>query len=403
MRELYTLGVSIYGLLISIAALFGGKAKKWKEGRKNYFQRLPPNLNGCVWVHCASLGEFEQGRPVIEALRTKSTQKILLTFFSPSGYEIRKTYKEVDAVVYIPLDTKSNAVNFLNHFNPCRAIFVKYEVWHNFYQELHKREVPTILISAIFRREQIYFKSYGSWFLDTLRRVNHIYCQDENSQSLLKAMGLRNASVAGDTRFDRVDALAKKVQPISKIQAWLKGRKAIIAGSTWPADETLIAELVNNLPKEMAIILAPHEVQDGKIDKLKTQFKGANLFTTWREDNEPNQIMIIDTIGLLSSLYQYGIIAYVGGGFGSGIHNTLEPATYGIPVIFGPKYQKFREAVELIDLGAAISVNSQESLNKSINLFLNDDLKRERCGKMAANYVQSNAGATEKILGQIMD
>ena len=233
---------------------FSEKAKKWQDGRRNYFDQLPENLSGCIWIHCASLGEFEQGRPVIEVLRKNSTKKILLTFFSPSGYQIRKNYDQVDAVVYLPLDTKSNAVKFLNHFNPSRAIFVKYEVWHNFYEELYKRKTPTFLISAIFRKEQIYFKPYGSWFLRTLNRVDHIFCQDQLSQNLLKTRGLTNTSFAGDTRFDRVVSLAKEAEPISKIEIWLNGRKAIIAGSTWPADETLIARYVKSHPTDVALI-----------------------------------------------------------------------------------------------------------------------------------------------------
>lgn len=402
MRGLYTIGVIVYGLAISVAALFTEKAKKWKDGRRNYFDRLPENMSGCIWVHCASLGEFEQGRPVIEALRKKSTQKILLTFFSPSGYEIRKNYDQVDAVLYLPLDTKSNAIKFLNHIKPSRAIFVKYEVWHNFYQQLYEREIPVILISAIFRKEQVYFKPYGSWFLNTLRKVNLIFCQDENSQSLLKTKGLTNVSVAGDTRFDRVLALAKEAQPISRIETWLNGRKVIIAGSTWPADETLLGEFIRTQPAEFALVIAPHEINKDKIEKLRSQFEGSDLYTLWDEKEEPKQVMIVDTIGLLSSLYQYGILAYVGGGFGAGIHNTLEPATYGIPVIFGPNYQKYKEAADLIDLGGAFSIESHDSFNERLRLLLEDAAARENSGKIASAYVQSSGGATEKILSQII-
>lgn len=402
MKGLYSLGIKLYGLAISVTAPFQEKAEKWKSGRKNYFQNLPQGLEGCIWIHCASLGEFEQGRPVIEALKGKTSKKLLLTFFSPSGYEIRKDYPEVDAVVYLPLDTKGNARKFLDHFKPSCAIFVKYEVWHNFFREMQKRSIPHYMISAIFRKDQVYFQSYGGWFLKTLKGVTHIFCQDEPSEKLLLSHGLERVSVAGDTRFDRVKKLAESFSPVEKVEKWLNGRIAIVAGSTWPQDEELIAESLAKAPEELALIIAPHEIKPQKIDRLVQRLSHADQYTTWNEKDKPSRVLIIDTIGLLGKLYRYGDVAFIGGGFGAGIHNTLEAAVYGIPVVFGPKYEKFREAVGLKEAGAAFSVEEQKGFDRIITRLLKDDAFRRRAGENAKKYVDDQAGATEKILKKIL-
>jgi 3-deoxy-D-manno-octulosonic-acid transferase len=403
MEGLYSLGIRLYGLAISIAALFQEKASKWKSGRKNYFQNLPQDMEGCIWIHCASLGEFEQGRPIIESLKKKTSQKILLTFFSPSGYEIRKDYQEVDAVVYLPLDTKANARKFLDHFKPSTAIFVKYEVWHHFFREMQKRSIPNFMISAIFRKNQIYFKSYGGWFLKTLKGVNHIFSQDENSEKLLNSRGINQVSVAGDTRFDRVKKLADSFTPVEKVEKWLNRRRAIVAGSTWPEDENLIAEIIDKAPEDVAFLIAPHEINSEKIDRLKKSFSRADQYTTYHPNDRPSRVLIIDTIGLLGRLYHYGEVAFIGGGFGSGIHNTLEAAVYGIPVVFGPKHEKFREAVGLKSLGAAFSVENQVDFESIMIQLLNDDSFRRKAGETAKRYVDTHAGATEKILKEILN
>lgn len=401
MRQLYSLGVRFYGLAISIAAPIQEKATKWKAGRKDYFDNLPTGLEGCIWIHCASLGEFEQGRPIIEALRQKSSKKLLLTFFSPSGFEIRKNYGEVDAVVYLPLDTKANARRFLDHFKPSTAIFVKYEVWHNFFREMMRMKIPHYLASAIFREDQIYFKPYGGWFLRTLKNVNHIFCQDERSASLLRSKGINEVSVAGDTRFDRVIKLAETFTPVQPVESWLKGRKAIVAGSTWAEDEALFVQLLSNLPEEVALIIAPHEIKPEKIKKLRNEFKRADLFTDWKSGDSVAQVLIVDTIGVLSRLYYYSEVAYIGGGFGAGIHNTLEAAVYGVPVIFGPKHQKFREAVDLKNEGGAFSIQNKEEFNRIMTRLLEDDSFRRKAGELSNNYVRSQAGATKKILERL--
>ncbi len=403
MQGLYSLGIRLYGLAISIAALFQEKASKWKSGRKNYFQNLPKGLEDCIWIHCASLGEFEQGRPIIEALKEKSTQKILLTFFSPSGYEIRKDYSEADVVVYLPLDTKSNARKFLDHFKPSAAIFVKYEVWHHFFREMQKQSIPHYMVSAIFRKDQVYFKPYGGWFRETLKGVNHIFCQDENSIKLLNSRGINRVSVAGDTRFDRVKKLADSFTPVEKVEAWLNGRRAIVAGSTWPEDEDLITEFITKAPADVAFIIAPHEIKPQKIERLKKRLKEADQYSTWKMGDSATRVLIVDTIGLLGKLYHYGEAAFVGGGFGSGIHNTLEAAVYGIPVVFGPKHEKFREAVGLKNVGAAFSVQGQMDFDQIMIRLLEDDSFRRKAGQEAKNYVDSQSGATEKILKEILN
>ncbi|MCZ4410245.1 3-deoxy-D-manno-octulosonic acid transferase [Cryomorphaceae bacterium 1068] len=403
MQGLYSLGIRLYGLAISIAALFQEKASKWKSGRKNYFENLPTGLEGCIWIHCASLGEFEQGRPIIEALKEKSSQKILLTFFSPSGYEIRKDYKEVDAVVYLPLDTKSNARRFVDHFKPSSAIFVKYEVWHHFFREMQRRKIPHYMVSAIFRKDQIYFKPYGDWFRETLKGVNHIFCQDENSEKLLYSQSISRVSIAGDTRFDRVKKLADSFTPVEKVEDWLDGRRAIVAGSTWPEDEDLIAELIAKAPADVAFIIAPHEIKPQKIDRLKKRLKETDQYSNWKMGNSATRVLIVDTIGLLGKLYHYGEVAYIGGGFGSGIHNTLEAAVYGIPVVFGPKHEKFREAKGLVTVGAAFSVHDQKDFNQIMIQLLEDGSFRRKAGQQAKSYVDSQAGATEKILKEILN
>lgn len=402
MKGLYSLGIMFYGLAISVAALFQEKAAKWKSGRKNYFKNLPKGLEGCVWIHCASLGEFEQGRPIIEALKAKSSQKLLLTFFSPSGYEVRKNYPEADAVVYLPLDTKKNARKFLDHFMPSAAIFVKYEVWHHFFREMQNRSIPHYLVSAIFRTDQVYFKAYGGWFLKTLKGVNHIFCQDEHSQNLLLANGVDQVSVAGDTRFDRVKKLADSFTPVEKVEMWLNGRRAVVAGSTWPDDEQLLASFVINAPKDVAFIIAPHEIKPQKIERLKKSVPEADLYTTWSRNAKASQILIVDTIGVLGRLYHYGELAFIGGGFGSGIHNTLEAAVYGIPIVFGPKYGKFKEAVDLKKVGAAFPIENQQEFDSIVTEVLSDDSFRRKAGENAKKYVNGQAGATELVLKSIL-
>jgi len=399
-RGLYTFGIKLYGLAISFASLFQEKASKWKKGRKNLFEDLPENLHGCIWIHCASLGEFEQGRPIIEELKEKSSRPIFLTFFSPSGYEIRKNYPLADAVSYLPLDTPKNAKRFLSKVRPEVAIFIKYEIWHNFFREAFKREIPVYLVSAIFRLDQVYFKSYGGWFLDTLKGLSHIFCQDLESVGLLKSRGLNNVSVSGDTRFDRVKKLADSAEPIPEINDWLKGRRAVIIGSSWYQDEKLVASILPELPQGVAVIIAPHEISPPKIKRLKSLIPEADVYSEKRSLADPSQVLILDTIGLLSRLYRMGEFAYIGGGFGVGIHNTLEAAVYGIPVIFGPHYKKFREAIGLRNAGAGFAIEEEGEFHDIFFRLLEEDEFRLKAGEKAKAYIESESGATDVILNK---
>jgi 3-deoxy-D-manno-octulosonic-acid transferase len=386
---------------IAIASLFRAKAARWKSGRKDLFENLPRNLDQCVWIHCASLGEFEQGRPLIEALRENDRNPILLTFFSPSGYEVRKDYPLVDAVSYLPLDTPKNAKRFLDTVNPEAAIFIKYEIWHNFFREAYARNIPVYLASAIFRSGQIYFRPYGTWFLETLRGVKCVFCQDQSSADLLSDHGIKNVVVSGDTRFDRVIRLAESSEGVTSVEEWLQGRRAVVSGSSWPEDDRLFASVIDDLPEGVAVIIAPHEITALKIERLKTRFEKADLLSENRSSVDPAQVLIIDSVGILGRLYRYAQFAHIGGGFGSGIHNTLEAAVYGIPVTFGPKHEKFREALGLKQAGGGFPIADGTEFRRIFFRLLEEDGFRNDAGKAAKNYVYGEAGATGTILRRL--
>ena len=366
--------------------------------------------HGAVWIHAASVGEFEQVRPLIERLRReKPQQKIVVTFFSPSGYELRKNYDRVDAVLYMPLPTRRNAKRFLEVLKPKMAIFVKYEFWPAYLKELHKRQIPTYSISAIFRPKQRFFHWYGASALRLLKLFTHIYVQDEASLQLLTKHGVNNVSVAGDTRFDRVAevkaGLAEDDPRLAPIADFTEGcERVIVAGSTWPQDEVLLAQYVeraNELTNEgVKLILVPHEIEEEHLHFIFNLFKGR--FVRYSRATKTSMlhanILVIDTIGLLSSIYRFGHVAYIGGGFGVGIHNTIEAAVYGIPVIFGPNYLHFREAKGLITSGAARSIKNYSELEAALETALE---QHETIGAKAAEYVQSELGATEKIYKEI--
>ena len=404
MRILYTLGIRFYALAIKLASITNKKAAQWVEGRKNWKNKLQNagNLEGCIWFHCASLGEFEQGRPLLEKLKSQYPQKpILLTFFSPSGYSIRKDYPLADYICYLPIDTPGNARRFMEIVKPDLVIFVKYEVWHNFFEEIARRKTPLLLISAIFRKDQIYFKPYGKWFRKALNRIYEIYTQNEESVDLLKEIGINHASLTGDTRFDRVIEIAENSRDIAELKTFTQGHITIVAGSTWPADEALLAKYASANP-EIRWIIAPHEIHKDHINAILEKFPNGIKWSEKEKLNSQNTL-VIDSIGLLSTLYKYGNIAYVGGGFGSGIHNTLEPAVYGIPILFGPAFEKFKEASDLESIDAAKPVKSYEDLEKILNTLITQKEIREKMGSNAGHYVSENAGATNKILADIRD
>jgi len=411
MWVLYLAGIKIYGLLISILSPFNDKAKKWVRGRRGLLARIAKEVDAeaqSIWFHFASLGEFEQGRPVLEAIRSHHPDiPIVITFYSPSGYEIRKNTPLADHIYYLPEDTPANAKAFIRLINPLLAIFTKYEYWPFYFRALAAQRIPLYLISAIFRPNQIFFKAYGGFFRKTLDCVTHFFTQNEDSLDLLAGLGFTNASLAGDTRFDRVVALPQNRKYIPEIESFAEGAHLLVAGSTWPADEELLSRLHTRFPG-WRIIIAPHEIHEEHLRTIEKLFPQAIRFskssqsaTDHRSRNpdqpSPTTILIIDNIGMLSSLYGYGQIAYIGGGFGAGIHNTLEAAAYGIPVIFGPNYQKFQEAKDLLANGGGFSVGNTDEL---ITAFenLTTDSSRERAGQIAGRYVREHAGATTTIL-----
>lgn len=400
MGLLYGLGIRLYGLAIWLAHFFNPKAKQWIEGRKDWRKMLArrPDLKNYIWIHCASLGEFEQGRPIIESIMQDHPEsKILLTFYSPSGYEIRKNYELADFVCYLPIDTRSNAKDFIELTEPKMAIFVKYEVWHNFYRALHKRNIPTFMVSAIFRESQIYFKPWGKWFRKSLKRCAHIFTQDEPSTDLLNSIGIQSVTTAGDTRFDRVMTIAQQSKSDEKLAAFSEGNFTLIVGSSWPEDEAVFMDFVNSNPNVKAII-APHEIHEKRISEILNTNPNACRWTDENSPSEDAQIMVLDTMGMLSAVYKYGSVAMIGGGFGKGIHNTLEAAVYGIPVCFGPNYQKFKEAKDLVACGGGIKLNSKADFESMMNEFLQSESACKEAGAAAKKYVDSNLGATQVIL-----
>ncbi len=377
-------------------------------GRKDVFKKLESvDFSGnWIWVHCASLGEFEQGRPLIEKIKAeKANQKIILTFFSPSGFEIRKDYNGADFICYLPFDSPKNASRFLAVVKPTKAIFVKYEFWHFYLKELKKQEIPTFLISSVFRPTHPFFRWYGSFFRKMLKTFSHIFTQDESSVQLLKSIHFQNISVAGDTRVDRVLAISKNAKMLPEIASFCSNAPTLICGSTWPPDEEILAHFINHkLPENWKVILAPHDIQNSHVSEIQSRFTvPTNTYTNLEIGRKNNaKVLIINNIGLLSSIYQFGTLAYIGGGFGSGIHNTLEPIAFGLPVIFGPKHLKFTEAVELVKSGGGFVVNNENSFKLIFEKLLEkENLEKASCA--AEKYIEMNQGATENIFNYLFN
>lgn len=394
MRLIYNISIWLYVVTIRIASLYNLKAKKWVKGRENIFSELEAvvrNQKNIVWFHCASLGEFEQGKPIIEAYKLNHpTHQILLTFFSASGFEIKKNTALANWVFYLPADTTSNAKKFINLVNPIKVVFIKYEFWFNYMYQLKKQNIPFYSVSTIFREGQVFFKY--QWFAKQLKNVTHFFVQDEKSAELLNSIGFSNFTISGDTRFDSVVANTKNPTKIALVELFSKNKKTIICGSTWAKDEMILIQYIKNHP-ENNYVIAPHELDN--ISNLQKQSNGL-LYSNANEKNIfTTNVLIIDSIGLLSTIYQYGNLAYIGGGFGSGIHNILEAASFGLAVIFGPNYQKFNEAISLINKKGAISISNYEELSSAIDIFNTFDQS------IALNYIKENSGATNKILGLI--
>lgn len=406
MQALYNLGIHAYTAAIKVAANFNKKARLLNHGRKNTWSQLEKiDRKGkkLIWFHAASLGEFEQGRPLIEMIKEHEPKtQILLTFFSPSGYEIRKNYKEADYIVYLPADTPYNAKRFIDRVKPDIAIFIKYEFWYNLLYQLHKQTIPTYIISAIFREDQPFFKSWGTLHREMLGFFDHLFVQDQESQKRLAQIGIHQVTLTGDTRFDRVQQIATTAKDIERVAIFCNNKSTIVCGSTWPQDEVLLFEYINNNGSNHKWVVAPHEIHESHIQSILARCEvPAARFSDVHADLSKARVLIIDCIGLLSSIYRYGQIAYIGGGFGVGIHNTLEAAVYGMPIIFGPKYQKFNEAIELVREGAAFSVKNQQELNDLFNTFNSSPTAIQQGGQQAERYVKSQLGATELIYTNI--
>ena len=404
MSFLYQIFISLFGLAIKIFATFNDKSAKFVKGRISWRINLIKGLKGIqnpIWIHCSSLGEFEQGRPVIEALRNQG-ESILLTFFSPSGYEHKKDYKGVDFVSYLPIDSQTNAQSFLEIVQPKAVIFIKYEFWFNYIIEIDKKSIPIYLISGIFRENQYFFKIYGKWFAKKLQRFSYFFVQNETSEILLKSIGVTNIKVSGDTRFDRVIEGAENPINLRILDAFSKGHLTIVAGSTWEEDELLLKQLLEEKIFDGKLIIAPHDVDDSRIAQIEKTFSETCLrYSKYNEENREAQVLIIDKIGILSNAYQYADIAIIGGGFGKGIHNTLEAAIFGLPVLFGPIYANFQEAKDMVVNKSAFSFSKFDELKQHIAPIIKDETLRTNLGEKNKSYVLSQAGATEKIMAEL--
>lgn len=407
MTFVYNIGTLVYGVLIRFFAIWNPKAKKWVEGRKGLLKRIESEIvhdKPIVWVHCASLGEFEQGRPIIDSLKSDYPgYQILLTFYSPSGYEVRKDYPNADYVFYLPLDTPLKARRFVELVSPSHVFFVKYDYWYHLLRKLHQKQIPVYFISAIFRPQQLFFKPWGRWYRKMLSFVTHFFVQNEESKQLLESIDIHNVSVSGDTRFDRVAQVVESARKLDLVEAFLQGQKAYIGGSTWEPDEELIYSYFQQNQNQKWIV-APHEVNEASTARLKVLFGDQLIKYSEMQDGqsaEGRTILLIDCYGLLTSIYQYGSLALIGGGFGVGIHNTLEAATFGMPILFGPNFSKFKEAVDLVKLNAAFPIETQEQFMQLMAALESDSEQRNQAGKAASNYVQQNRGAKDQILKHI--
>ena len=423
MKSLYNIAIWFYALAVRVVAMFNPKVRLMWQGEREAYAKIESGLadgDRVVWVHAASLGEFEQGRPLIEKLKRENPEyKILLTFFSPSGYEVRKNYAGADVIAYLPLDTPRNARRFVELVKPEKVVFVKYEFWLNYLAELRFRGIETYIISAIFRLNQVFFKWYGGIFREGLKAFKMLFVQNEESKELLKGIGVEHVMVAGDTRFDRVADIAAAAKRLEVVEEFVNAQlPVLVVGSSWGPDEDLLTRYINERAGRMKMIIAPHEVKEERIKELTSKLTCKYALYTQITDNRlqitdksqlslqtPNpsfftdyDVLVVNTIGVLSSVYQYGQVAYIGGGFGVGIHNTLEAAAWGMPVVFGPNYHKFQEAKELIECGAGQSIKNYEECARALDEFFE---KNDVASKAAAEYVAKNIGATNLIYNNI--
>lgn len=406
----YNISITLYVLAVRIASLWKPKARLWLEGRKDLWKYLEKNIapaDQVIWIHCSSAGEFEQGKPVIEQLKLQfPAHKVLVSFFSPSGYAVAGKYTFADSICYIPADTRKNAQRFLELTHPELVIFVKYEFWYHHLKAAADRNIPLLLISAAFRKSQVFFKSYGGFYRRMLFLFKHIFIQDKQSEEILNLNGIHHCSISGDTRFDRVKEIADRFKRIENIEDFIERTPVMVAGSTWPEDERMLSEL-HKKNNELKLIIAPHEIDEDHIKHIIQLFPHAirysQITTTLNNASlQSARILIIDNVGMLSRLYYYSTISYIGGGFTKdGIHNTLEAAVYSKPVLFGPNYQKYREAKELISCGGGFSFADSNMLENKVQELLSDTQFLERAGTAAGKYISDHVGATGKIMDYI--
>lgn len=408
MRLLYSLAIRCYSGMISLASLLGNaKARLWSQGRRKQWDRLKSDDSDAewIWFHVSSLGEFEQGLPLIEKIKERYPKyKLLLTFFSPSGYEPRKNFQLADKVAYMPSDTLTNAKRLVDNFNIKAAFFVKYDFWFNYMKVLNDNDIPLYYISALLHSNHYFFKFYASWFRKQLRYVKHYFVQNEETENLLKSIGIVNVTVTGDTRFDRVYDIARQSQSFPEIENFINGRKCIIAGSSWQTDERFLIPFIERMPENYCMIIAPHDISDSHINQIISQLKDYRLYTEIQQPTANSQspkVLVVNTIGILKKIYRYARFAYVGGGFMSSIHNTQEALVYGCPVVIGPKYHKFVEAVDLVKDGGMFSVSNQQELNDIFERLINDEVFYDKVSNICQDYVKLSIGATEKILNYL--
>ncbi len=403
---IYNLAIFLYDILVHFAAPFSRKPRQMMKGHWVVYELLRQQIEKnarYIWFHAASLGEFEQGRPLMEAIRAEYPEyKILLTFFSPSGYEVRKNYRGADIVCYLPFDKPRNVKKFLGIAKPCMAFFIKYEFWKNYLDELHKRHIPVYSVSSIFRKDQIFFKWYGGTYRDVLKDFDYLFVQNEASKRFLGKIDINRVSVVGDTRFDRVLQIRDEAKQLHLVEKFKGDSFVFVAGSSWEPDEEIFIDYFNSHP-DMKLIIAPHVIDENHLVQIISKLK--RPYVRYSKATEGNvaqaDCLIIDCFGLLSSIYRYGEVAYIGGGFGVGIHNTLEAAVYGVPVLFGPTYHKFMEAIQLIDANGAFSIKTYDELAALLDRMMADETFLREIGTNAGYYVTSNAGATKKIMDMI--
>ncbi|MBO4599761.1 MAG: 3-deoxy-D-manno-octulosonic acid transferase [Bacteroidales bacterium] len=412
MRYLYSFGIRCYAFGVKVAALFNPKAKKMVAGWRRTFARLsvaPVGKGRTAWFHASSLGEFEQARPVLEEFRRRHPEyKVCVTFFSPSGFEVRKNYPNADFVCYLPMDTRANAIHFVNLLRPSVVFFAKYDFWFNYLEQLRRRDIPTFIFSSIFRPQQYFFKWYGGWFLRHLRDCfTHIFVQNEESVKLLHGHGVMQVTTCGDTRFDRVRTIADEARRLPEIEEFVlrhEGWHVVVAGSSWEPDEELLAKYLHHREGRLLLVVAPHVIDESHlrwIEEVAFEGERCTRYSQLADADPESHILIIDNIGMLSSIYRYAEAAYIGGGFGAGIHNVMEAAAYGKPVVFGPNYHKFREACDLVRLQGGFGIKGYGGLEEVMDRLLDDRGHYEQASQVCRQYLNDNLGATEQIMTEV--